>query len=95
MNTSNKFLSLLFLLSFLINTVYASEYSQIDEKILLNSSSTNSTSDEVIIYSNVRNKTIHLAMNTQFERIENMMFVNTIYELDTEDNSFEQDEDCD
>ena len=58
-------------------------------------SNTNSTSDEVIIYSNVRNKTIHLAMNTQFERIENMMFVNTIYELDTEDNSFEQDEDCD
>ncbi len=33
----------------------------------------------VMIYDGLKEKTVHLAMNQQFDRIENMMFVNTRY----------------
>ncbi len=32
-----------------------------------------------MIYDGLKEKTVHLAMNQQFDRIENMMFVNTRY----------------
>lgn len=95
MKIPKLFFPLFVLLSFSVSTSYASEYSKIDEKILLNPSNSGSTVDKVMIYSNVRSETIELAMNTQFNRIENMMFVNTVYEPDSDEEEYEQDEDCD
>ena len=71
------------------------EFSQIDEKLLLNPPGAGSTSDKVMIYSQVRNKTIHQAMNTQFNRIENMMFINTVVESSDGELSHADDDDCD
>lgn len=65
-------------------------YSKIDEKLLLDTE--NDGSDSVVIYSNVRNKTIELAMNTNFNRIENMMFINTVIEMETGELSYADDE---
>ena len=67
-------------------------FSQIEEEMLLNPPSAGSTSDKVMIYSNVRNKTIHKAMDNQFDRIENMMFINTIVETEEGNLSFSDDE---
>lgn len=71
------------------------EYSKIEEEMLLNPPASGSASDKVMIYSRVRNKTIHKAMDKHFQRIENMMFVNTIVESEAGSESYEDDEDCD
>lgn len=95
-----KFLKLIlsmsiFLLSFTISFADSQAvYSKIDEQILLAPPSAGDSTNEVIIYSNVREKTIHVAMNEQFDRIENMMFVNTVIELENGDIGFSEDE-CD
>ncbi len=48
----------------------------------------------VMIYDGLKEKTVHLAMNQQFDRIENMMFVGTLVEQ--EDGELEAEEDgCD
>ena len=62
-------------------------------KQVLMAPSTDFNSNEVIIYSNVRENTIHVAMNEHFERIENMMFANTVIELENGDIGFS--EECD
>ena len=67
--------------------------SQIDERLLMNPPSAGK-SEQVIIYSNVRNKTIDLAMDNQFNRIENMMFINTVVETEIGELSYAEDE-CD
>jgi hypothetical protein len=80
-----------------LSSAYANseiEFSKIDEKLLLNPPSAGSVSDKVMIYSKVRNKTIHKAMNNQFEHIENMMFINTVYESESR-NMLNEDKDCD
>ena len=71
------------------------EFSKIEEEMLLNPPGAGGTSDKVMIYSRVRNKTIHKAMNTQFHRIETMMFVNTIDESELGVQSYADDDDCD
>ncbi len=70
------------------------EFSQIEEEMLLNPPGAGVASNEVTIYSRVRNKTIHTAMDNSFERIGSMMFVNTIHELESGDLEYE-DDDCD
>ncbi len=71
------------------------EYSKIEEEMLLNPPAGGNASDKVMIYSRVRNKTVHKAMDSQFHRIENMMFVNTIVESEAGSESYGDDEDCD
>jgi hypothetical protein len=70
------------------------EFSQIEEEMLLNPPGAGIASNEVIIYTRVRNKTIHSAMDKQFDRIESMMFVNTIHESDSGGLEY-GDDDCD
>ena len=48
----------------------------------------------IMIYDGLKSETVELALNEQFERIENMMFVRTQYEQ--EDGGYEaDDEGCD
>ena len=46
-----------------------------------------------MIYDQLDNETVELAMNTQFDRIDSMMFVRTQYVQ--EDGSIEEADDCD
>lgn len=70
------------------------EFSQIEEAMLLNPPSAGRTSNRVMIYSNVRDKIINKAMNSQFDGIENMMFINTVIESETGELTHSDDE-CD
>ncbi len=47
----------------------------------------------VMIYDGMHNQTVELAMNTQFDRIESMMFVNTLHAQP--DGEVVADDDCD
>lgn len=69
-------------------------FSEIEEEMLLNPPGAGIASNDVIIYSRVRDKTIHYAMDSHFNRIESMMFVNTIQESDDGEESY-ADDDCD
>ncbi len=71
------------------------EFSKIEEEILLNPPGSGGNPEQVIIYSRVRNKTIHTAMDTQFNRIETMMFVDTIVESQDGGHAYAEDDDCD
>jgi len=51
------------------------------------------TRGRVTIYDGLHNSEVETALNTQFGRIDNMMFVRTRHTL--EDGSVEQDDDCD
>lgn len=70
------------------------EFSKIEEEMLLNPPGAG-TSDEVIIYSRVRDKTISHAMDTQFHRIGNMMFIDTIIESEDGELSYAIEDECD
>lgn len=70
------------------------EYSRIEEEMLLNPPGAG-TSDEVIIYSRVRNNTINKAMDSQFHRIDNMMFIDTVIETESGLFLFAEDDECD
>lgn len=86
-----------FIFSFSFSSfLYASDisFNEIEERMLLNPPASGGHASEVIIYSNVRNKTVNKALDQQFHRIENMMFVNTVIESDTGDYSLTDDE-CD
>jgi len=71
------------------------DFSKIEEEMLLNPPGAAGASNGVIIYSRVRDKTINLAMDSQFHRIDNMMFVDTIIESNSGELSFSEDDDCD
>jgi hypothetical protein len=47
----------------------------------------------VMIYDGLRNRTVEKALDDQFGRIENMMFIRTVYTL--ENGEDEVDDDCD
>lgn len=47
---------------------------------------------DIVIYTDLHEETVDLAMNEQFDRIENMMFVRMVRTVDGED---ETDDDCD
>lgn len=72
-------------------------YSQIDERLLLNPNPLlvkQERAGKVIIYDRVREEIIHNALDNNFARIENMMFINTLVEEDDGDLQIEED-DCD
>jgi hypothetical protein len=69
-------------------------YSQIDEKLILNPPQAGGDANNVMIYSHVREKTIDRAMNEQFERIENMMFINTVIESESGDIAIDDNDEC-
>jgi len=47
----------------------------------------------IMIYDGLRNETVEVALDHQFDRIENMMFVRTVYVQ--ENGEYEVDDDCD
>lgn len=71
------------------------EFSKIEEEMLLNPPGAGSASDRVIIYTRVRDKTINQAMDSQFHRIGNMMFVDTLIESEPGVLSFSEEDECD
>ena len=81
----------------LINLTAAAEtvYSQIDEKLLVEPEPLQikkEATGQVIIYDRVREETIDSALDNNFNRIEHMMFINTIKENDK--GELEVDDDC-
>lgn len=71
------------------------EFSKIDEMLLLEPPAAGNYTEEVMIYSGVRSSTINKAMDTQFDRIENMMFINTVIESETGELSYDDSDECD
>jgi len=47
----------------------------------------------IMIYDGLKNETVEKALDSQFDRIENMMFVRTVHIQ--ENGEFEVDDDCD
>ena len=94
-----KSISGIFLFCCSFSVVFAetlAEFSKIEEEMLLNPPGAGgTTSDRVIIYSRVRDKTINQAMDSQFQRIDNMMFVDTIIESKTGVLSYSEEDECD
>lgn len=76
----------------IISSAHAADFQQ---NVLLNPSSHQleaESNGRVMIYDQMDNETVELALNTQFDRIENMMFVRTQYIQ--KDGSIEEDDDC-
>lgn len=95
MNINQSICCIIVLCCFFSSVFATPDYSKIEEQILLNPPGSGMTSDGVTIYSRVRNKTIHKAMDTQFDRIETMMFVNSVNESISDELSYDDDTDCD
>ncbi len=77
----------------IISSAHAADFQQ---NVLFNPSSLQleaESNGRIMIYDQMDNETVELALNTQFQRIENMMFVRTQYLQ--EDGSIEEDDDCD
>jgi hypothetical protein len=47
----------------------------------------------IMIYDGLKNETVETALDNQFDRIENMMFVGTVYVQ--ENGEYEVEDDCD
>ena len=80
--------------AFLTSSVYAADDYQAN--VLFNPSQSILKAEargRIMIYDGLKSETIELAMNQQFDRIENMMFVRTQYEQ--EDGEYEVEDDCD
>ena len=91
MKTLNTFIACIATFT-ILNSAHAADYQQ---NVLLNPSSHQlkaESNGRVMIYDQMDNETVELALNTQFERIENMMFVRTQYIQ--QDGSIEEDDDC-
>lgn len=83
------------LLAFLSSPVYAADDYQ--QKVLFSPSSSMLQAEakgRVMIYDRLKSETIEQAMTQQFDRIENMMFVNTLYKRENGNHEVEE-EDCD
>jgi hypothetical protein len=70
------------------------DYSRIDEELLLHPPSSGEPTDKVIIYERVRNKTINKALDSGFDRIENMMFVDTLVETTPNKLIYAEEDEC-
>ena len=93
------FYKLLMLMCFygLINLTAAAEtvYSQIDEKLLFDPDPLQKKKEaagQVVIYDRVREQIINTALDNNFDRIEHMMFINTVIKTDT--GELEAEDDC-
>ena len=65
------------------------------EKVLFNPSESNLAAEargRVMIYNGLKEEDVDLALDTQFDRIENMMFINT--RRQQEDGEYASDDDC-
>ncbi len=74
-------------------TVVAGNY---QHNVLFNPSASQLNAEangRIMIYDQLNNETVEQALNEQFDRIENMMFVRTRYAR--EDGSVDVDDDCD
>ncbi len=79
-----------------LGPVHAADLEGYQQNLLLNPSASQLKAEargRVMIYDQMENDTVELALNQQFERIENMMFVRTRYVQ--KDGSIEQEDDCD
>ncbi len=83
----------IFLTAFLVaQSAHSGDFQQ---TTLLNPSSSQLKAEangRVMIYDQMDNETVELALNTQFDRIDSMMFVRTQYVQ--EDGSIDEDDDC-
>ena len=73
-------------------SVYASDDYQY--KVLFSPSPANlqaETNGRVTIYDGLKSTTVHRAMDEQYDRIENMMFVRTVYEQEDGEVEIEDD----
>ena len=97
MNTHLKNISKMIIPALLMASSSASAYDSYQEKVLFTPSEGNLRAEakgRVMIYDGLQNETVELAMNEQFQRIENMMFVRTQHI--SEDGDIEVEEDgCD
>ncbi len=91
-----KILISMFLYGFINNSVAAETvYSQIDERLLLEPDTLQvkqEAAGKVIIYDRVREQTIAKALDKNFDRIQHMMFINSVKEKDN--GELEADDDC-
>lgn len=79
----------------MLTTVHASNNDDYQHNVLLNPSTFQLKAEangRIMIYDQMDNETVELALNTQFARIDNMMFIRTQHVQ--EDGSIEEDDDC-
>lgn len=95
MNT-RKLAAIAVLSAFLNGTVQAAVASEWDRKLLFGPSSALLEREEagnVTIYDGVLISDVDRAMDEQFDRVESMMFVRTLYPA--EEGAYEAEDDCD
>ncbi|MDH5355199.1 MAG: hypothetical protein OEY09_12220 [Gammaproteobacteria bacterium] len=93
LNVINKLIISLFLMA--SSSVYATDSYQ--QNVLFSPSDSILQSEakgRIMIYDGLKNETIELALNEQFDRIDNMMFVNIEYEQEDGEYEAEDDDDC-
>ena len=76
-------------------TAQAAHSGDIQQNTLLNPSSSQLNAEangRVMIYDQMDNETVEMALDTQFDRIDSMMFVRTQHVQ--EDGSIDEDDDC-
>ena len=94
LNSQLKFISKFIIPALLVasSSIHADTY---QERMLFTPSESNLQAEArgfIMIYDGLKNETIERAMNEQFNRIENMMFVRTKYVQ--ENGEYEADDDC-
>ncbi|MCP4429414.1 MAG: hypothetical protein GY806_00395 [Gammaproteobacteria bacterium] len=94
MNTHLKIISKMIIPALLMASSLASAYDSYQEKVLFTPSEGilhAEAKGRVMIYDGLDNEMVELAMNEQFQRIENMMFVRTQYISEDGDIEIEED----
>ncbi len=94
MNTHLKNISKIIIPALLVASSSASAYDSYQEKVLFTPSAGILLAEEkgrIMIYDGLDNEKVELAMNEQFQRIENMMFVRTQHILENGDIEVEED----
>lgn len=94
MNTRLKNISKIFIPALLMASSSASAYDGYQEKVLFTPSEGNLQAEArglIMIYDGLKNETVELAMDEQFQRIESMMFVRTQHIQENGDVEVEED----
>ena len=85
-----------FVLALSMAAIPASALDSYQERVLFSPSSDILQAEaggRIMIYDGLRNETVEKALENQFDRIENMMFVRTVYVQ--ENGEYSVDDDCD